>query len=176
MADAYEHIATTTLGSNAASVTFSSLPTDYEHLQIRASARSTLNTTPGYDGIDCRFNGDSGANYSQQGVHGFNSSDTQDEHANINDLRFWAVASDPSNSSLYGGFILDILDYRSTSKWTSARAYGCRGPDSSNGFVYFGGALWANTAAITSILLAPMAGSAQWKSGSTFTLYGMRSS
>ncbi len=174
MADAYEHIATTTLGSDTASVTFSSLGS-YEHLQIRASARSTLNTTPGYDGIDCRFNSDAGANYDQQGLHGFNSADAQDEHAGINDLRFWAVASDPSNSNLFGGFVLNILDYRNTNKNTSVRVYGCRGPDSSNGFVFFGGALWEDTSAVTSVLLAPQSGS-NWKSGSSFDLYGLRSS
>jgi len=174
MADAFEHIATTTLTSDTASVTFSSLGS-YEHLQIRASARSALNTTPGYDGIDCRLNSDSGSNYNQQGLYGSGSSDAQDEHAGITDFRFWAVSSDPSNSNLFGGFVLEIMDYANANKFTTGRAYGCRGPDASYGFVHFGGANWESTAAVTSILLAPMSAS-DWVSGSEFSLYGMRSS
>jgi len=44
----FESIATTTLSTNTASVTFSSIPATYTHLQIRATARVVGTGTPKY--------------------------------------------------------------------------------------------------------------------------------
>jgi hypothetical protein len=63
---AYDSIATATFTGSALSVTFSSIPSTYTHLQIRGLAR----TPSGNDQIDLRFNGDSGNNYSMHGLSG----------------------------------------------------------------------------------------------------------
>ena len=52
----YEAIETVSLTSTQTSVTFSSLTTDYEHLEIHMTVRTDLNTTYGYDYVGVRFN------------------------------------------------------------------------------------------------------------------------
>jgi len=56
-------LASTTLGSTTASVTFSSIAGTYKHLNIVVSCRSTSTFAGGYDVIVARFNGDTGSNY-----------------------------------------------------------------------------------------------------------------
>jgi hypothetical protein len=56
-------LASTTLGSTTASVTFSSITGTYKHLNIVVSCRSTSTFAGGYDIIVARFNGDTGSNY-----------------------------------------------------------------------------------------------------------------
>jgi hypothetical protein len=70
---AYDSIATATFTGSALSVTFSSIPSTYTHLQIRGLAR----TPSGNDQIDLRFNGDSGNNYSMHGLSGDGASTRQ---------------------------------------------------------------------------------------------------
>ena len=65
----YEAIETVSLTSTQTSVTFSSLTTDYEHLEIHMTVRTDLNTTYGYDYVGVRFNGDTGSNYATQQMY-----------------------------------------------------------------------------------------------------------
>ena len=61
-AGAYELIETQVLGSDVYSITFSSVPQTYKHLQIRLTARCTASGSTG-DWLSIRFNGDSSGNY-----------------------------------------------------------------------------------------------------------------
>ena len=66
--DGFFQIATTTLNVAASTVTFSSIPADYTHLQIRYISRdSRINTN---SDATIRFNGDSGSNYSNHVISG----------------------------------------------------------------------------------------------------------
>jgi hypothetical protein len=59
----FESIATTTVGAGGATtITFSSIPATYQHLQIRVLART--NRSAGVDIMSMRMNGDTGNNYS----------------------------------------------------------------------------------------------------------------
>ena len=71
----YESIATTTVGAlGASSVTFSSIPSTYKHLQLRWIARS--NRVAAQDFVDIRLNSDTGANYSAHLLYGDGSAAT----------------------------------------------------------------------------------------------------
>lgn len=59
----YHKIASTTLGSAAASITFSSIPQTYNHLQLIINGKSSSATN--FDSVLLRFNGDSTAGYSR---------------------------------------------------------------------------------------------------------------
>ena len=63
---AYELISTTILSTTATSVTFSSIPSTYKHLQIRYIARAT---TGGVANFTMTFNGTS-SGYSYHGLYG----------------------------------------------------------------------------------------------------------
>ena len=81
MALTYEPIASTTLGSSAPSISFNSISTAYTDLRLIVSG---LNATSA-GGWRIRVNGDSGSNYSYNGISGngttassfFNSSQAQ---------------------------------------------------------------------------------------------------
>ena len=71
----------------------------------------------------------------------------------------------------FGAYIVDILDYASTSKNTTTRALA--GYDNNgNGSLYVKSGLWLDTSAITSITVTPNAGN--WVEHSTLALYGIK--
>lgn len=80
MASARTLIASTTLGSNAASVTFSGIPGTYKDLIVQFSARlNTAESPPMF----IRFNGDTSANYSRQFIRtSYNATNDADRTAN----------------------------------------------------------------------------------------------
>jgi hypothetical protein len=77
----YEAIATQTLGSAAASVTFSSIPGTYTDLVVVIAG--TLTT--GSDNVSFQLNGDSGANYSVTVLTGDGSTASSGRASNLTD-------------------------------------------------------------------------------------------
>ena len=59
--DFYQIATSTASTGSVADITFSNIPQDYTHLQIRVMARSSDSTTRNLKGV---FNSDTGANYS----------------------------------------------------------------------------------------------------------------
>lgn len=67
---AFESIATSVVGSGGvSSVTFSSIPAGYKHLQLRGMGQTNRGTY-GIDELGIRFNGDTASNYSAHMVLG----------------------------------------------------------------------------------------------------------
>ena len=161
----YESIATATFTGSALSITFSSIPSTYQHLQIRGLAR----TPSGNDHIDLRFNGDTGTNYSMHGLSGEGASVTSEGYGTQN--RIFNVNSPVNNADVYCASVIDILDYANTNKNTTVRTL--QGWDR-NGFgvLAFNSGAWYNTAAVTSITLA--ARTHNPTSISSFALYGIK--
>ena len=170
-----EAIQTTYLEADAASVTFSSLGS-YEHLQLRISAKSDRSATYTNDDIKLNLNGDTGSNYSYHRMTGDDSTAGATGAASDTFIKVSSIQSDAglSGAANYGGLIVDILDYRNGSKNTTV--VGTSGlteaPIGKNRMTFFSG-LWDNVAAVTSIVLAPSAGS-NFIRGSEFTLYGIQ--
>lgn len=74
---AYDSIATTTVGSGGtATVTFSSIPATYTHLQIRCLMRT--DRAVAYTATNWRFNSDSSSNYSYHAITGDGATATAD--------------------------------------------------------------------------------------------------
>ena len=166
LASSYESIATVTVGSGGTStVTFSSIPATYTHLQIRGIVRSTNND----DDIACRFNGDTGSNYSTHRFYGSGASMGADGYATNTKLEFWARGA--SGTSNFGPTVTDILDYANTNKYKTTR--GLFGQDANgSGYIMFGGGLWRNTSAVTSIEIFSISGNlVQY---TQFALYGIK--
>jgi hypothetical protein len=170
---AYESIATLNGTGSSTTITFSSIPSTYTHLQIRGVMKNTQNTNF-EDNLDLRINGDTGTNYANHFLRG-NGSAAAASGAASND-KYSPVAYFPylgkGTSATMGTVIIDILDYASTSKYKTMRATG--GYDNNgDGFITVTSGLWLNTAAITSISL--IGGSAyNWQTTTTFALYGIK--
>jgi hypothetical protein len=160
---AFELISTQVLTSSASSVTFSSIPATYKHLQIRAVARCNAS---GQRSIFARFNGNSGNNYARHTLYGDGSEVGSFAGVNQTALIVGECAGNSTGSNVYFPAVTDILDYASTSKNTTTKglmeipAIGLRS------------GLFINTAAVSSIELFPQTDS--FVSGSRFSLYGIR--
>jgi hypothetical protein len=161
MTATYSTIATNTLGSAAASVTFSSLGS-YTDLVLVC----TIQTQSTNDAVTVRFNGDSGTNYSFTQLRGNASGSTSNRTANATMAR---IANDMPSSTNYGTSITHIQNYsNSTTNKTFISRFG-------NALVATGifAGLWRSTAAITSITIYPEVLNTIL-TGSTFTLYGIK--
>lgn len=163
---AYESIETQTLGvSGALSVTFSSIPSTYTHLQIRYIARnsSLANNTI------IRFNGDSATNYSTHYLVGNGSSASAGAEVSSTYI-YTDILSQTSTS--FAPTVVDILDYANTNKYKTVRSLS--GIDmNGSGTVWLASGAWRNTAAITSLTFSMPAGFtfAQY---TQFALYGIK--
>jgi len=167
---AYDSIATTTVGAGGvASVTFSSIPSTYTHLQIRGIARSTAAAGP--RAVYLRFNSDTGNNYASHRLEGDGSSASAGAFTSETYIRIYDNPAANQTASVFSSVVLDILDYANTSKNKTARFL--NGFDANgSGYIGFQSGLWINTTAVTSITFTLEAGDfAQY---SQFALYGVK--
>ena len=174
--NSYASIATSTVGSGGSSeIEFASIPSTYEHLQIRVMAKLTDSSgVGGYAGV--RFNSDaSSANYTFHRLKGDGSSASA--YGSGTGTFDWIVneriTSSHSNfdTEEHGVLIIDILDYRNTNKYKTVRNLG--GYDSNGtGEILLTSGLWLNTAAITNIKLLPS--TTDFAQYSSFALYGIK--
>jgi hypothetical protein len=172
---AFESIATTTVGAGGATtITFSSIPQTYTHLQIRGY--STCGRSDGDDNYILRFNGDSGSNYANHKMFGSGAatsvaSSTAQDRINLD----FAISSPWIGSNNYSPMILDILDYTSTNKAKTVRYItGFDSNDGNRDRLSFASGLWTSTNAITSITLVADANQTL-SQYSTVALYGIKS-
>jgi len=173
MPNTFELIASSTVtGATAASISFSSIPSTYSHLQVRWLWRSTATATTSAAGV--RLNGDSGANYATHRLLG----DGASVAASGADSQTYAGGplSIASASALADSFtvgILDIHDYASTTKNKTMR-FSFGHDFNGSGAVFMSSSLWLNTNAITSLTLLMADSARNISSTSTFALYGIK--
>ena len=162
---AYDSIATTTLGSTTASVTFSSIPSTYTHLQLRCLMSDTAT---GSASMTAQFNGDTGANYSSHILLGNGS--TAGAAAFISDTKMFSGYF-YQGTNIFGAAVVDILDYANTNKYKTLKSLS-GGDANGNGQMRLFSGLWMNTGAISSITLASNGGN--FIQYSQFALYGIK--
>ena len=157
-AQTYEPIATTTLGSNTATVTFSSIPGTYTDLVLVAAGSMTSQT----DGV-ITFNSDTGNNYSRTYMFGNGTSAISGRNTSSGALLvcYWGTGRNHA--------IINIQNYANTTTYKTAIS---RNTNPAND-TYAGIAMWQSTSAITRIDFA-CTSSQSWTTGSVFTLYGIK--
>lgn len=163
---AFEHIQSITVGSlGASSVTFSEIPQDYRHLQIRG----TVTYPGGVNSIGAVANGDTSANYTWHQVYGNGSA------AGSNGSTGFTYASfgiKPENTGYPAAFVLDVLDYSSGVKNKTFRAL--TGSDGNgSGAVALRSSLWMSTAPVVSLTFR-FDTAVSFAQHTTFSLYGVR--
>jgi len=164
-AGSYELIETTILGSDAASTTFSSIPSTYKHLQIRMVAQSTDGNLSAF----VAMNGDSGSNYARHRLQGDGSTVASFAAANQTRAQFAIISNRADNANAPGSAVLDILDYQGTKNKTIRSLFG--NTTSGTNFVGLGSGVWLSTSTITSLTISA---TTSFASGSRFSLYGIK--
>jgi hypothetical protein len=166
----YESIATVTVGATSvASVEFTSIPSTYQHLQIRAMGRISGATNS--DNLVLQFNSDTAGNYNSHYLYGDGSSAAAGAETGSQTSAITGRLSGANLSSgIFGVSVIDILDYANTNKYTTNRTL-CGVDANGSGIVMLESSLWRNTAAVTSIKLF---GSSNLVQYSSFALYGIK--
>jgi hypothetical protein len=162
----FESIATVTVGSGgSATVSFTSIPSTYTHLQIRSFTRIP---SGGNNGL-LTFNSDTGANYVTHLLYGDGASAAALSFTNDNYIYGSRVST---ATSTYGVGVIDVLDYANTNKFKTVRLL-TGNDDNGSGLIALNSGLWRSTSAITSITYTAQSGSifAQY---TQFALYGIK--
>jgi hypothetical protein len=160
MPSTYEPIATQTLGSTAASITFSSISGAYTDLVLMANATASVDTQ-----IRLQFNSDTGSNYSATILGGDGSSPFSVRVSNQTSMNIAGVGT------VAGVSIIHLNNYANTSTYKTVLG---RYNSESTSYGETGAkvGLWRSTSAITSVVAFPSSGN--FSTGSTFTLYGIK--
>jgi hypothetical protein len=161
----YESIATA--NPSAASVSFTSIPSTYKHLQLRYLARDNAGAT--LRDMNLRLNNDTGTNYAFHFLRGSGaavsvSAGTSFSSIQANDI----LTGAGSTANIYGVGIIDIHDYASTTKNTTVRWFSGNDQNGS-GYASLSSGLWMNTAAVDRIDITQT-----FAAGTVFSLYGIK--
>ena len=152
----YTPLATVTLASSASSVTFSNIPATYRDLILIFNGTGSGTT----GNLRMTFNGSTLSNFTDVRMYNFNNSSGSDTTGGDSLVSLGAINNRQAS-------VVQIMDYSATDKH---KTYLFRGGATAVGV---GASInrWANTAAITSIVLVNTAGTID--AGATLNLYGV---
>ena len=166
----FDSIATGTGTGSSGTISFTSIPQTYRHLQIRWMGRgsSADNNIDMY----CWLNGNtSQANYTKHALRGNGATATASGSAASAQPIMGNPTAANLNADMMGVGIIDILDYRDTNKYKTQRAI--TGEDENGaGNVWLFSSVFMNSSAVTQIDLQTQTGN--WTTDSTFALYGVK--
>jgi len=154
----YTPIATTTLGSAASDITFSSISGTYTDLILVFNG-----TASGAANLKVQVNSDTGTNYSYTAIYGTGSAAGSNRESNINSARAGYITTAQT------GTILHFQNYSNTTSYKTILMKDFP----SGGDVEAAVSLWRSTSAISSIKFFPSSGTLS--TGSMATLYGIAS-
>jgi hypothetical protein len=165
MPTTYEPIATTTVTSSTATVSFTSIPATYTDLVLVVA---NLLQVSGGNGLRGRFNSDTGTNYSDTTLRGNGTSAVSDRESNQSSFY---VGETTYSSSEIGMAICHIMNYSNTTTYKTALSRSGRAGSDTIATVN----LWRSTSAINRIDIA-LGGAFPTNniSTGTFTLYGIK--
>lgn len=167
----YESISTVTVGAGgAATVTFSSIPSTYSHLQIRILGRTDRAVS--LAGLGMRFNSDTASNYSDHDLKGDGATASAGADVSVSYIFLARYTGSTAAANTFGAGIVDILDYSNTNKYKTTR--NLSGADlNGSGQVTLQSGSWRSTSAISSIqLFSDISGNITQYS--SFALYGIK--
>ncbi len=169
----FESIATVNGTGSAASVEFTSIPSTFTHLQVRGIIQPNNPGGGGATFASMRINNDTGTNYAYHYLRGDGSSATASGGGSQN-IGLVALSTQGNATSVFTGFVMDILDYANTNKYKTVRTLG--GYDANgSGNVSLISVLWQSTNAITSIRIFANDGlNLNVSANAKFALYGIR--
>lgn len=163
LASDYEHIATAFGTGSSGVITFSSIPQNYKHLQIRWASKSSGNT----DVSLWRFNNDVNTNYAFHQLYGSNTGIIS-SGTNPTTAISPSASSSQSTVTQFAIGVMDILDYTAAKNKTTRALLG-----DVNRRIVLSSGLWMSTTAISTISIT-LGGSQNFQSPSRFSLYGLK--
>jgi hypothetical protein len=172
-APSFESIATYTATGGETTITLSSIPQTFKHLQLRCITKDAYTASSGAQELGIRFNGDSGSNYSTHRLQANSAVIAQSGSASTAIIDRSPIINIYGNlSNYYGAAIVDIHQYSSTSQYKTLRSFTGADWNTPDGKMAMSSGSWMNTAAITSIAITGFISGAA--AGSKYALYGIK--
>ena len=169
MASTYTLISSQVLGSAAASVTFSSIPSTYKDLVLRVSARD--DSTFENQVLDIKFNGTTtGYSYTYVGNSGGTAVSGGVSGSSL--WRNYNINGGGATANAFGSSEIYIPSYTASQNKPMSSFSVVESNDTTANMGAEAG-LWRNTAAITSIAIYASNGAYNWVTNSSFYLYGI---
>jgi len=159
-------IDTQVLGSNTATVTFSSIPSTYEHLKLVWQGR----TSATIEALRMRFNSDTGSNYDFEQYVGSNTTAAAGGAFAGTSLFLGELNGTGETAQRFSSGVADFPFYKQTTAYKHL-VFQFQDIRNATSHAGSGGGMWRNTAAITDIAL--FAASGNLVTGSAFSLYGV---
>lgn len=159
MALTYEPIATQTMSGSSGGATFNSIPSTYTDLILVINGSVTSSA-----GVQMRFNGDTGGNYSflrMAGDGSAASSDKSSPNQTFMELGYYI-------SGVINNNVVHIMNYSNTTTYKTVLNRANAQTNAIGGMVF--AELWRSTSAINSISVS----TSTYTSGTMFTLYGIK--
>lgn len=165
----FESIQTVTGNGSGTTLSFTSIPNTFQHLQIRGIAH---NDSAGVQVNGLRFNSDSGStNYSSHYFASNGSSTFAGGNGNQSIIDVDVIGGNVATFPY--ALIIDILDYASTSKYKTAQIFAGYNKNTASGSVVeLNSGAWKSTSVINSITLSSNGNA--YSTSSTFCLYGIK--
>ena len=165
----FESIATATAGAGgASSFTFSSIPSTYTHLQIRALVPNSNSSSD--NNIAVRFNGSSSAVYT---LHQLSGDGANAASGAVTGLTFGRIAHYSASSTYPIVMVTDILDYANANKYKTVRSLFGFDKNGAGVVALVSSLFTGSTNAITSIDIVS-GNSVTFPQYSHFALYGIK--
>jgi hypothetical protein len=172
MASTYVLISSQVLGSSAASVTFSSIPSTYTDLVLNFSAKDDRSSVS--DSFTLQFNTDTATNYSYTRLTGSGSAAASSNASSSAPTIAGVVVASTATANTFSSNEIYIPNYLvSANKPLSITSMNENNATAANMEAH--AYLWRNTSAINQIVLKPFLGT-NFVSGSSFYLYGVKNS
>lgn len=159
----YTPLATTTLGSDTADITFSSISGSYTDLVVIGNVGASTTDSA----VTLRLNSDSGSNYSFTNIYGNGTSAASSRSTATAAYLAWFVCP---IAAIEHNVVAHIMNYSNTTTFKTVISRANRASSGSFPGTESIVSLWRSTAAITTIRIA---GGGNLKAGTTFTLYGI---
>ncbi len=165
----YESIATAVGTGSSGTITFSSIPSGYQHLQIRGIARDDRGVA--LNNCYLRFNSAT-TGYSTHYLYANGSTVGSDSWTSADYIDVGINTGANPSSGFVSAFIIDILDYGNTSKYKTVRSLSGSNQNGS-GSLRFQSGLWQSTNAVSTITLHANT-SWNFTAATQFALYGIK--
>ena len=173
MALTYTLIASSTVGAGgASSIDFTSIPATYTDLLLVISARVTRNTSASTLGLTVNS---SSSGYSQRSLTGDGSAASSGSGTGLVRIADITVPAANATANTFGNQMIYFANYGSSNN-KSISIDSVSEQNGTTAYAHLNAALWANSAAISSIKLDEPNGSSNFAQYSTAYLYGIKNS
>ena len=169
----FQLIQTVSLTTDTSSVSFTSIPQTFRHLQLRIVAKNNTNNNTS---LIMRMNNSSSTVYNGHYLVGDgNSAFSSGYNFAYVDLGIYTrmILAQTQDTNIFNAGIMDILDYANSSKNTTIKMFhGAAGSSGGGASIVLASGIYGQTTPVSSIQLFPDSNS--FATGSRFSLFGIK--